>query len=506
MSSIPKIAIIGAGPAGLAAALELKAHGIESTVYESHSKPGGCASYFRRQIAEERLLFDAGATVVWSLNDGDFFKKKLKEWKLPELPFHKHNFHRYTIDAQTFDIHSHSEGMWIQSLKENFPDDALFIEKNFPFFFKVSRKILELIESPMAEPFLELRALLINTPLLLKAFSISDVIQLLKIPRDFSKFLDQEKLSAKFRNWVEMTLLITLQAQSHEVDTLYALMSLCFFPLGAGALEGGMATLFDAQVKALNKDVPRVHFRKKVTNILLDKGYFLEIDGFYQGPFQGIMLTSPRWSSKKFFKNELFEENTFTEERQCAKTGAESKLWSATVAYLAIKDCEKIPREAFNHQVSKGKESYYISVSRAGDPLRGSTKLRSATMSTHTPLNEWSFFEEYKKSKDFKNRESYLEKKILKQNLFCEIAQESLKTEIIYSDLGTPKSFLHYTQRESVGGIPLSKNFSFLKSPTQRTQYPFVYQLGDTAFPGQSIVNTSIGAIEAVRKLLNDYF
>ena len=70
MSAAPRIAIIGAGPAGLAAALELKHQDIDFDVFESHSKPGGCASYFRKQIAEERLLFDAGATVQVQLFDG----------------------------------------------------------------------------------------------------------------------------------------------------------------------------------------------------------------------------------------------------------------------------------------------------------------------------------------------------------------------------------------------------------------------------------------------------
>jgi phytoene dehydrogenase-like protein len=73
-----------------------------------------------------------------------------------------------------------------------------------------------------------------------------------------------------------------------------------------------------------------------------------------------------------------------------------------------------------------------------------------------------------------------------------------------FIEIASPKTFLHYTKRKEgfVGGIPLTSEFSYLKTPSQDTLLPNVYQIGDTSFPGQSVVNCTIGALEAVRKVL----
>ena len=55
-----KIAIIGAGTAGLASAIRLKALGYDVTIYEKNEKVGGRMF----QIKENGFTFDVGPTIV----------------------------------------------------------------------------------------------------------------------------------------------------------------------------------------------------------------------------------------------------------------------------------------------------------------------------------------------------------------------------------------------------------------------------------------------------------
>ncbi|GAB4022946.1 MAG: hypothetical protein Fur0010_26130 [Bdellovibrio sp.] len=62
-----KFAIIGAGIGGLSSALLLQSMGHDVDIFEAHSLPGGCASFYRRGPYQ----FDVGATTVSGiLNNG----------------------------------------------------------------------------------------------------------------------------------------------------------------------------------------------------------------------------------------------------------------------------------------------------------------------------------------------------------------------------------------------------------------------------------------------------
>ena len=59
-----KVIIIGAGIAGLAAAMKLSTSGINVEVYEQHEKPGGKIRYFDSKVGP----IDAGPTVLTMYN------------------------------------------------------------------------------------------------------------------------------------------------------------------------------------------------------------------------------------------------------------------------------------------------------------------------------------------------------------------------------------------------------------------------------------------------------
>ncbi len=486
-----KVAVVGAGAAGLAAAWELKRAGFSVDIFEAHSKPGGCASYFRRAHENEKVLFDAGATVLWSLAEGDFLRQKLNQWKIATPPFHRHLFHRFSLDGKTFDLDARSEVAWTNSLIANFPQDKAFIEKHFPIFFKVSKALNNMLSQVPAEPFLNASHSLLNLKLLPRLLPLAPCF--LKYPRDFSKLIQDCSLS--FKSWMEMHLLITLQAKSADVDTLYAACALSFYPLGAGALEGGMASLFEALAKQFPAEDCKLHMRTPVLQISNAKGYLVHTPNHTFGPYSHVLLSCPRWNSQDLFGAPLFSSLGWEETK--------SKLWSAIVAYIVVKDDPRYPQEAFNHQVKHGADEIYFSVSRRDDKLRASAAWRVATASTHERLGKWDYAD-YCKKKDFPNRQNYEEQKSLHKEKFLRASQFVFSDSPAFIEVASPKTFLHYTQRKEgfVGGIPLRREFSFFNAPSQETRLTNVYQIGDTAFPGQSIVNCMIGAAEASRKIL----
>ncbi|MEZ4815394.1 MAG: FAD-dependent oxidoreductase [Bdellovibrionota bacterium] len=498
-----KIAVVGAGPAGLSAAWELKHLGFSVDIFEAHSKPGGCASYFRRKVGlnkedETKVLFDAGATVLWELKDGEFLNSVLNRWGLQLPPFTQHVEHRFSIDTKnttnTFILESTSEASWINALVKNFPQDEPFIRKDFPHFFKVARLLNSTLYKIPAEPFLELNTLTQNLSLWRELIQL--VPSLLKYPRSFSKLI--QNYSDEFKSWANSLLLITLQANAEVVESLYGISALCFFPLGAGALEGGMASLFDTLAKKFPTNSCHLFFRTPIKHISRDKGYTLHTPmGSYSG-YSHVLLSTPRWNS-----SQLFEENIFPNNDINSWQKNKDKLWSAVVAYLVINDEPSLPSSAFNHLVKNHEGDFYFSVSQRNDLRRALPGLRIITASTHEKLENWNYTN-YQKKKVFDKRNQYEAQKDLWLRRFKTAAKNVFSSELVFSEIASPKTFLAYTHRIEgfVGGIPLTREFSFLNSPTQATLLPNVLQIGDTAFPGQSVVNCTVGALEAVRKVL----
>lgn len=491
-----KVAIIGAGPAGLAAAWELKTLGVAVDVFEGHSKPGGSASYFRRPIPHEnaKALFDAGATVLWSFKEGDFYHSLLKRWRVKTSPFSTHPFHRFDISNRSFELDARNEESWIQSLLRAFPKDKEFITKNFPRFFNTARTLNSILYKVPATPFLSLKTLVENKKIMPELLGLSK--DFLCLPRSFAELI--QNTSDEFKEWANSLLLISLQAKAPEVESLYGIAALCFFPLGAGSLQGGMASLFDALTQQLPTENARIFMRENVSRISYDKGYTLETkNNSYQG-YSHVLLTCPRWNSQELFDQKLFEASQLPAWNQI-----KGRLWTAVVNYLIYKDNPALPHSAFNHLVKNEKGEFYFSVSARGDNLRAPAGYRVVTASTHEKLDQWNYAT-YLKKKDFPGRVIYEAQKKKWEESFHEAANKVFSETPVFSEIGSPQTFHAYTQRREgfVGGIPLSREFSLLKSPTQDTLLPNVYQIGDTSFPGQSVVNCAVGALEGVRKVI----
>lgn len=95
----PRVAVIGAGIAGLATAYELKQRGIEAQVFEETDRAGG------RMMTKEvdGLLFDAGA-LFFSENYTQM-KAYANQFNIPWVPYEKHCAQRFMRNGKTHILH-----------------------------------------------------------------------------------------------------------------------------------------------------------------------------------------------------------------------------------------------------------------------------------------------------------------------------------------------------------------------------------------------------------------
>jgi phytoene dehydrogenase-like protein len=502
-----RIAVIGAGPAGLFFSHFARREGFQVVLFESHSKPGGCASFFRRKFPEGPVLFDAGATVLSSLADGAWLKRAIDSFGVALPEFHPMKQMRYCMNGTLLEIDVGSEESWVASLAKAFPQDRQLLETQFLPRVAMARRMYRLIESGPHLPLQTRQDFVLNEGLLEEARPLAwDFLR-----GHFRSFQDQLKdwnASAAFMRWMDMHLFITLQAAAAETHPLWGLLAFFFYPMaGAGSLDRGMNGLFEPLLEKLKADPEARVFMKCPVEQIEERGGELicrTAEG-WQGPFDYIISSIPRFDSRHLFDSSWLGVDSSFE-------ALKDDLWSSTVEYLVVKDHVSFPEEPFHvHSTRVGTMEeapeggdLYCSFSRRGDLTRGPKEWRAVTLSTHARMDEWMPWQ--KNGKAYRSDPAYLaQKKSAGTQLTKHFLEIFPQAEILLEEPGTPTTFWRYTRRQggSVGGIPLSQKFTGLRSFSQRTRHPRIFQIGDTSFPGPSVWACAVGARLAMEKLLN---
>jgi phytoene desaturase len=149
-----RVAVIGAGIGGLAAALRLQAAGVQTTLYEARDLPGGRAYVYR----EAGFCFDAGPTVITAPSClEELFAVSGKQLAdvvdlIPTHPFYRILW----SDGERFDYHG--DPLRLRAEVERLaPSDADGYER----FHQYSQRVYELgYERLVATPFLRIRDML----------------------------------------------------------------------------------------------------------------------------------------------------------------------------------------------------------------------------------------------------------------------------------------------------------------------------------------------------------
>ena len=486
------VAVIGAGAAGLFAAHALRQTGARVTVFEAHSLPGGCASWFTRATPSGAVTFDVGATVVNDLHEGAPLRLALQSWGVEVPPVHRMSRMRFMVDDERFTLDTRTPSTWITSLERAFPREPA-LRSLFPTLAREAellRAVLFRVPHLPVENLLDLQRNLRGGS---KLFALLPRF-LTGLSQSFGETLASHNASPALRRWIDMNLLITLQDHAEHVHPLWGALALFFYPLGAGSLRGGMKSLFLALTRAL-RDSPgcEVRFGARVTRIECD-GPRLRVYEATRAPqsFDAVLSSLPRFDTARLLPDlPLFSRNESWENLR-------ESLWGAITGYLLVRDHADWDADPFHAHASfmapsedsaEGNEVYF-SFSARGE--RAPAGYRALTMSSHSQLSRWD------------STASYPHEKLLVAERLRSQAQRAFPgLECQHEEYGTPRTFARYTGRRegTVGGIPLNQHWTGWHAPSQRTQHPRILQIGDTAFPGQSLLACAIGAAAAVEKL-----
>jgi|GEM_PF-1152803 len=497
------VAVLGAGASGLAASLELMARGRPVHLIESHSVPGGSASWFRRSSALGSLQFDAGATVLDGLDSGAWLAQSSRRWSLDLESFERmpRIFYKLRRHEPLLTISTSSPQAWLKDLAVAFPDDRNFIEQDLRRLGDLAKSLRKLAERRPHFPVQGITDLWQNLRLL-PALPAVLATQLLCGDFDFASWCDTHPHSARMREWIEMNLLITVQCSPRDVFTPWAALALSFYPQGAGTMPGGMRGFMEPALRRLlSSDLATVSLRRRATRILHDSsGFWITIrddSGAEEsrGPFSAVVSGLSRFDTAR-----IAPPGTFTNEPSWEMR--KPTLWGANTAYVAFRDQSEWPSEAFNvhskleaGEGSEGNDAY-LSVSKRNDTQRAPMGYRVATLSTHTRLETW----EHLSSESYAYKKTSAGAKLLEHlDSWAGIKAQ----ELVHTEFGTPRSFEHYTGRRlgHVGGLAMTQENTLRSPSAQRTTLPGLYQIGDTSFPGQSVYACALGAVSAVDKL-----
>ncbi len=248
-----KVAVIGSGFGGLAAAIRLQAMGMQVTIFEARDKPGGRAYVFE----QDGFKFDAGPTVItaphcleelWSIT-GDNMADDIE--LLPVTPAYR----LIWSDGDSFDYDTEGTAI-LEQIARRSTSDA----EGYQRFVEYSRKVFD-------EGYTKLAA----TPFLNFSDMIKVAPQLAKLRADRSvyhtvaKFVQDEKL----RQALSFHALL-VGGNPFETSAIYTLIHYLEKKWGVSFPRGGTGALVQAMVKRFKSLGGTIHLSSPVERIRID--------------------------------------------------------------------------------------------------------------------------------------------------------------------------------------------------------------------------------------------
>lgn len=456
------LGIIGAGGAGMAAGLLAQSHGIQTTLFESHIYPGGCASWFERGP----FVFDVGATTL----SGIGIDRPLTRWSeitgAPLRVFDADPGIVFHFEDEKLVRYRDSE-QWLSELHRVFPHI-----NHRKFWNELNRVSLEAWKFlPNVSGFPPRR--LVD---LTQLGSWMKGIHLLPYLFTSLSSISHQLLGAdeKFKRWMDALCMISAQNRAEQVPALIGALALTY-PAETYAPVGGMKGLFVGWLnhfEHLGGVWKPKHQVKALTKAGLD--WKIQTDKSEE-EFKHVISNLTGWNLSKLLKE---------------KSHLPIEAWSAFTIYAAIKPQTMI--QEIYHLVMADKKmgipDYFVSFSHHEDLTRAPKDWQTVTISIHTHEEDWKISgEEYKAQK---------------KELMDKIWGHFLKTfgpieEVKFLTAGTPQTFMRYTGREGgrVGGLPHRWSHPLWMWPSQYKAQGLT-QLGDTVFPGQGLVAVVTGALQ----------
>jgi len=252
-----KVIVIGAGPGGLSSAMILASKGIDVTVYEQKSYPGGRNGF----ISRNGFTFDIGPTFLMMLNIlEDVFKMSGKELtdhvKITELePMYrlsfdggkKEFFPSRDHEKMKSEIEKFSPGSF-EGYKKYLKDEARKYRKIFPILRKPFNSVTDLLDWE----------LLSSGPSATPLKTLSDVI---------GSYYKDEYMQKAFTfqgKYIGMS--------PWEAPGLFSILSYVEHGGGIFHVEGGLNKISQAMTNIVQESGGKIHFNTKVSEIIVEDG------------------------------------------------------------------------------------------------------------------------------------------------------------------------------------------------------------------------------------------
>lgn len=489
--------VIGAGFAGLCTAALLTKQGYKVLLIESHTEPGGCASFFKRK----HFLFDVGATTLSGLAPNKPIYKVFKELDLLD----KLNVKRLDVgisikmDGETINRHRDFETFMQELEKSQFKDSILKIRDFYSQVHRIDKLAWQLVDQNE-------RLLPVSLGDYMELFQphklLKNIQGLSLVPglfRGTTDFLGNYGLRdhSKFRQFIDEQLLITTQNTIPTTPYLSAALGLAyseevFYPMGG---IGNVSKILDQYIKDKGGEIFYKCRAKKITS---DKDHYkIEVDHLKEKKVLtcwSVIPSIPIWNLAKITEGKI--------QKHFQKyTQKFPEAWGAFMVYGAFKTNLKL--DSAYHQIHCSKPiphcnsgSIFATISLAEDKEKAPEGWHTITVSTHTDTQNWLGLS----TEEYNSRKQETQEFILEElyQVFPEL--RNCQKEFIMS--GSPKNFEFFTSRENgyVGGIAHSTDMPIINLAASQLPVKDFYFCGDTSFPGQGLAAVAYSAQSIARK------